>query len=449
MGHHSEGIRLAASLPVGDETRRKILADLKVAGTPRVLYPAVTDLLISYGILQPHTNIDQQLVAKATEKFLVALQKAAMESDWAENGPGFDDGFVSTGKEGAGYAYLRGGEQIGGYRGGRPGYNGDDPPEYDDIEDADASFDSEWKSRPEALEIKNSVAAAEFLREMAALGYRVHSPKPQAFGETMLSHRRVMSVIAPNIAQFVAKKQDMQASLDYWSDQVMETVEADNGTNLHGDVKVKSVHFDYGKTVVTRDSIVVPIMTTVTVDVEDLRGDVDYETAWGRMASVRMLHKASTLPKGDETRRRILANLVKMQKSARGEPPALQEFMKALERVPGVRSVYVTDIWRDGYYHLRVVVEPKAGPNALGGYSGKTIDIKTRATSGYTTVYNLPDYPKVVAAVRALARRSGFSIEGIQGPQKLYEFQDAYDRARKEPRLSGYDGNEISIELYV
>lgn len=298
-------IRLAAELPKGDETRRELLAALKTAGPPKILYPAVTDLLIAYGVLQPYTDIDQRLVAKATEKLIQAFQKAAMESDWGYTGPGFLDGFQPTGKELEVYAFVKGTKQTGG------GWHS--PPEYDDQEDAEGTFESEWVSQPEPLEIKYDIAAPEFLKGLAALGHRVQSPKVQPFAHTMLGHRRAINIIAVGIAKHIAKQVDEQAVVDdAIADEAVQTVRVDYAKDFEGHVVIKNTKYKYGKTQVGRDAIVVPITTLMEVDIEDLEGEADYDAIeYDRYASLRtrMLRRASRLPQGDGTRRKILANL--------------------------------------------------------------------------------------------------------------------------------------------
>jgi len=161
-----------------------------------------------------------------------------------------------------------------------------------------------------------------------------------------------------------------------------------------------------------------------------------------RSALIRL---AATMPVGDPTRRAILEGL---KKADAATPPQVAGLMASLKQVPGVKSVYVTDTWSDGYYHLRVVVEPKEGKNELGGWSGKIVEFES-SKGRFGKFYNLPDYPKVIAVVRALVKRSGLTVENITGPTKVYEFQDQWAKANRTPRLSGYDGNEISVELYV
>ena len=167
-------------------------------------------------------------------------------------------------------------------------------------------------------------------------------------------------------------------------------------------------------------------------------------TASDRSSLIRL---AASLPVGDENRRAILAGLVEA-KTAAEAPESVNALMATLGRVPGVANVYITDTWSDGYFHLRVVLDPKESKNVLGGWSGKVIDLEY-ARGRYGKFFNIPDFAKVVAAIRALTKRSGLTIEGVEGPKKVYEFQDQWAKARREPRLSGYDGKEISIELYA
>jgi len=128
--------------------------------------------------------------------------------------------------------------------------------------------------------------------------------------------------------------------------------------------------------------------------------------------------------------------------------PEVLRFMQELGRVPGVQAVDVADIWHDGYHLLQVKVEPKESRNAVGGWSNKTIEFAVSA-SRYGKFFNLPDYPKVIMAVRALAKRSGLTVESLEGPKKVYEYQDPRYRMTKEPRISGYDGNSIMIAVYA
>lgn len=133
-----------------------------------------------------------------------------------------------------------------------------------------------------------------------------------------------------------------------------------------------------------------------------------------------------------------------------GEVPAsVQTLLDKLKRIPGVKATYIADTWHDGYFHLRVVVEPKASRNSVGGTSDKAFRINTSAHGGYVVVFNLPDYPAVIRAVQTLTKQSGLRLDSITGPAKLYEFQDARARAQRLPRLSGYDENEISVEVYA
>jgi len=167
-------------------------------------------------------------------------------------------------------------------------------------------------------------------------------------------------------------------------------------------------------------------------------------TASDRKSLIRL---ASALPAGSPERRAILAGLQKapVAKSAANATPAVEALMRDLGRIPGVDTVYITDTWSDGYFQLRVVLEPKEGPNALGGRSGKTIEFEY-ARGRWGKFFNIPNFAKIMAAIRKMVKKSDLTIDGIAGPKKVYEFQD---RASKgSPRLSGYDDNEVAVELY-
>jgi len=139
-----------------------------------------------------------------------------------------------------------------------------------------------------------------------------------------------------------------------------------------------------------------------------------------------------------------------LRKHARGYPPAIESLMADFRRLQGVESVYVTDTWKDGYYHLRVVLKPQSGKTPWGGTSNTGIfEIQTTARGGFSTIYNFPLYPKIIRAVRALVKRSGLFLEGIGGLRKVYEYQDRYDRQRGTPKKGGYNDREISVEVYA
>jgi len=169
----------------------------------------------------------------------------------------------------------------------------------------------------------------------------------------------------------------------------------------------------------------------------------------GRVASLRSatLQLAAAQPVGSPLRRGLLATLQQKVADA-NTPPSITSLMADLSRVPGVKSVYITDTWKDGYFHLRAVLEAKGTVDG-GRQLGATFDIQTRATGGYVKVFNLPNYPKTVMGIKAAVKRSGLTVEGFAGPTKLYEYQDAWAKAQREFRLSGYEGNEVSIEVYV
>lgn len=131
-------------------------------------------------------------------------------------------------------------------------------------------------------------------------------------------------------------------------------------------------------------------------------------------------------------------------------PPVIQDLVSKLKRIPGVKDVYVGDTWKDGYYQLRVVLKPQPGKTPWGGVTRDgTFEIAPTARGGFTTVYNFPDYRKIMRAIRSLVKRSGLHVEGVAGIRKIYEYQDAYARRRGEPRRGGYEDDEIVLELYV
>ena len=164
-------------------------------------------------------------------------------------------------------------------------------------------------------------------------------------------------------------------------------------------------------------------------------------TAQDRSSLIRL---ASSLSAGSAERKAILAGL---SKNSADETPAVKALMRDLGRINGVPNVYITDTRNDGYYHLRVVLTPKEGRNEMGGQSGKVVDLEY-SRGRWGQFYNLLEYPKVASAVRALVKRSGLAKESIEVPKKVYEPQDQTAKALREPRLSGYAGKEISIELY-
>ena len=142
--------------------------------------------------------------------------------------------------------------------------------------------------------------------------------------------------------------------------------------------------------------------------------------------------------------------LVASSRKAREYAPAIDELMADMRRLQGVEDVYVTETWNDGYHHLRIVLKPQPGKTPWGGMSSTgTYDIATTARGRYETVYNFPQYPKIIRAIRALVKRSGLSLDGIQGLKKVYQYQDAWDRAEGVPKKGGYRGNEISVEVYA
>lgn len=166
----------------------------------------------------------------------------------------------------------------------------------------------------------------------------------------------------------------------------------------------------------------------------------------------QVIRLASALPPHSDARRQLLAVLSAPVEKKADSPtsPTVRDLMGALNRVPGVKSVYVTDTWpQENWYHLRVVLETKAtveGHRQLGA----NFDIKLRATGGYVTVYNIPDFKRTIAGIRAVVRQSGVSVDNISSPTKLYEYQDAWDKAhaKKGDRLGGYDENEVSVEFW-
>lgn len=158
------------------------------------------------------------------------------------------------------------------------------------------------------------------------------------------------------------------------------------------------------------------------------------------------IHLAASFPVGDPRRRAILATL----RQAGDVPPVVADLMASLRQVPGVSGVYITDYnYPDGYFHLRVRLALHEGPNALGGWSQKVITFNySRGRSG--DFYNIKDYPKVLSAIRRTVERAAdVTVDSIEGPQKFYEYQDLWDKRQRTPKLSGYDGQEVSVEIYV
>ncbi len=116
--------------------------------------------------------------------------------------------------------------------------------------------------------------------------------------------------------------------------------------------------------------------------------------------------------------------------------------VSVLGRIPGVDECYITDTWDDGYRHLRVrLVEDK-----------KTHIFYERSRTRKLWVF--PEYPKIIRMVRKLvanAKRLGQVrfVENIQGIKKVYGPQSRYEKQMKTPRESGYEDNEIWVEVYV
>lgn len=166
----------------------------------------------------------------------------------------------------------------------------------------------------------------------------------------------------------------------------------------------------------------------------------------------QLIRLAASLPTHSEERRQLLAVLDAPVEKKADSPtsPNVRALMGALNRVPGVKSVYVADTWpSDNWYLLRAVLESKGTVEGRRQIEAK-FEIKLRATGGYVTVYNIPDFKRTIAGIRAVVRQSGLSVDNISVPTKLYEYQDAWEKSRggKGSRLGGYDENEVSIEIW-
>lgn len=125
-------------------------------------------------------------------------------------------------------------------------------------------------------------------------------------------------------------------------------------------------------------------------------------------------------------------------KKARFESPTAQSLMADLKRVPGVKDVYETDVWKDGYYHFRVVLKTDG-----------TIPVQVHANRGHRDLFQIKDLKRTLMAIRRVLKKADISIDNIEIPKRVYEYQDRYDQARRNPRASGFEDNEVKVEFYV
>ena len=117
------------------------------------------------------------------------------------------------------------------------------------------------------------------------------------------------------------------------------------------------------------------------------------------------------------------------------------KIMADLKQVPGVADVYLTDVWKDGWHHFRVVLETNG-----------TISVPLHKNRPYSDLYQIKDARRAMGGIRRVLKKAAqkdISIDNIEAPKRVYEYQDPIDRRRGEPRQSGFVDNEVRVEFYV
>jgi putative sterol carrier protein len=125
----------------------------------------------------------------------------------------------------------------------------------------------------------------------------------------------------------------------------------------------------------------------------------------------------------------------KVAPSVRITPEVLLQQIKA---IPGVSSAHVSDTWpEDGFVQISVVLKTH----------GK-ISVATEARGRYQDLYQIPDYAKVSAAVRAAVNASGMPVDGVEGLKKVYAYLDPRYSHHGEKREGGFPYNTMVVAVY-
>lgn len=121
------------------------------------------------------------------------------------------------------------------------------------------------------------------------------------------------------------------------------------------------------------------------------------------------------------------------------------KIMADLKQVPGVADVYLTDVWKDGWHHFRVVLKTNG-----------TVSVPLHKNRPYRDLYQIKDVKRVTVGIRRVLTNAArkdpnldFGSVNIEAPKRVYEYQDPIDRRRGEPRQSGFVDNEVRVEFYV
>ena len=121
--------------------------------------------------------------------------------------------------------------------------------------------------------------------------------------------------------------------------------------------------------------------------------------------------------------------------ASRITPEAL---LRQLKAIPGVSSAHVSDTWpEDGFVQISVVLKTH----------GK-ISVATEARGRYQDLYQIPDYAKVSAAVRAAVNASGMPVDGVEGLKKVYAYLDPRYSHHGEKREGGFPDNTMVVAVY-
>jgi hypothetical protein len=111
--------------------------------------------------------------------------------------------------------------------------------------------------------------------------------------------------------------------------------------------------------------------------------------------------------------------------------------IERIKQIPGVSSAHISDTWHDGYRQITVVLKTQG-----------TIPVTVEARGAHRNLYQIPDYAKVAAAVRAAAKSSGLYVEAVGGLKKVYEYLDPRYSRRGDKRESGFTDNRMIVEVY-
>ena len=111
--------------------------------------------------------------------------------------------------------------------------------------------------------------------------------------------------------------------------------------------------------------------------------------------------------------------------------------IERIKQIPGVSSAHISDTWNDGYRQITVVLKTQG-----------TIPVTVEARGAHRNLYQITDYAKVAAAVRAAAKASGLHVEAVGGLKKVYEYLDPRYSRRGDKRESGFTDNRMIVEVY-